>query len=121
MSTRQERRRQERLAKKQGKGEKRYDMNVELIQPWSVPVFKTTLPPDVLQTMIEISDQVIADKEAKSHGEYLAGQIDSELVIELNILEQTGMLGFFIGAVRQFVIMCKCQMMPDKIDVIQRE
>ena len=76
MPTRQERRRQERLAKKKlgyrqwadGKGkEKRYEMNIELIQPWSVPVFKTTLPPEILQTMTEISDQVIADKETKSH------------------------------------------------------
>jgi len=88
MPTRQERRRQERLAKKQpkkeyakqeleyrnwadGKGKQKiYEMEVQLIQPWSVPVFKTTLPPNVLQAMIEISDQVIADKETKSHGEY---------------------------------------------------
>ena len=121
MSTRQERRRQERLAKKQGKGEQTYNMEVTLIQPWSVPVFKTTLPPHVLQTMTEISDQVIADKKTKSWGPQLAGQIDSELYVEHDILEQTGMLGFFMGAVRQFIIMCKCQMMPDRIDDIQRE
>jgi len=122
MPTRQERRRQERLAKKKlgyrqwadGKGkDKEYEMHIDLIQPWSVPVFKTTLPPEIFQTMTEISDQVIADKEAKSWGHNLAGQIDSELLIEQNILEQTGMLGFFMGAIRQFVIMCKCQQMPD--------
>ena len=91
MPTRQERRRQERLAKKKGKPfdkygnelgvrpwadgkgkDKEYEVHVQMIQPWSVPVFKTTLPPDVLQTMIEISDQIIADKDATSHGEYLA-------------------------------------------------
>ena len=143
MPTRQERRRQERLAKKQGKEPKRYDkdgnelglrqwadgkgkekvfeIKIEMIQPWSVPVFKTTLPPEVLQTMIEISDQVIADKETKSHGEYLAGQIDSELLVEHDLLEQSGVMGFFLGAVRQFVMMCKCQQMPDKIPEIQRE
>ena len=139
MSTRQERRRQERIAKKHpkkeyakeqlgyrnwadGKGkEKIYEMEVSLIQPWSVPVFKTTLPPDVLQTMIEISDQVIADKDAKSHGEYLAGQIDTELLVEHNLLEQAGVMGFFIGAIRQFVIQCKCQMMPGLEQAIQKE
>ena len=130
MPTRQERRRQERLAKKKlgyrqwadGKGkEKRYDMNIELIQPWSVPVFKTTLPPEILQTMTEISDQVIADKKTKSHGEYLAGQIDIELLVEHDILVKTGMMGFFMAAIRQFVITCKCQMLPDKIAEIQRE
>mgnify|MGYP001427580166 CR=1 FL=1 len=139
MSTRQERRRQERLAKKHpkkeyakeqlgyrnwadGKGKERiYDMEVSLIQPWSVPIFKTTLPPDVLQTMIEISDQVIADKDAKSHGGYLAGQIDTELLVEHNLLEQAGVMGFFLGAVRQFVMMCKCQQMPNRISEVQQE
>ena len=134
MSTRQERRRQERLAKKQpkdqlgyrnwadGKGkEKIYEMQVQLIQPWSVPVFKTTLPPEILQTMIEISDHIIADKEATSHGEYLAGQIDTELLVDHNLLEQTGTMGFFLGAVRQFIITCKCQMMPGFEQAIQKE
>jgi len=130
MPTRQERRRQERLAKKKlgyrqwadGKGkEKRYDMNIELIQPWSVPVFKTTLPPEILQTMTEIADTIITDKEATSHGEYLAGQIDTELLVEHNLLEQTGVMGFFLGAVRQFIIQCKCQMMPGFEQAIQKE
>jgi hypothetical protein len=75
---------------------------IELIQPWSVPVMKTTLPPDVLQTMIEISDLVIADKDT----EY----------VEHNILEQTGVMDFFLGAIRQFIIMCKFQ-----INEIQQE
>ena len=139
MSTRQERRRQERLAKKQpkkeyakqelayrnwadGKGkEKIYEMEVQLIQPWSVPVFKTTLPPEILQTMTEISDQIIADKDNISHGEYLAGQIENELRVEHILLEQTGVMGFFMGAVRQFIITCKCQMMPGFEQAIQKE
>ena len=121
MPTRQERRRQERLTKKQGKVSPKYDMQVQLLQPWSVPVFKTKLPPDVLQTMIEISDQVIADKETETWGPNLAGQIDTELKIKHDILNQTGMMGFFMGAVRQFVIQCKMQQMPDKIDAIQQE
>ena len=121
MPTRQERRRQERLAKKQGKGEKKYNMDVQLIQPWSVPVFKTILPPDILQTMIDISDQVLADKETKSHGGYLAGQIDTELLVEHNLLEQAGVMGFFLGAVRQFIIQCKMQQLPNNIDAIQQE
>ena len=61
------------LPKKQ---ENKHRMEVLLIQPWSVPVFRTKLPPDILQTMIEISDQVIADKDANSHGGNLAGQIE---------------------------------------------
>ena len=105
---RQERRHQERMEKKQGG--KEYEMKYDLIQPWSVPVMKTTLPSNVLQTMIEISDLIIADKGAISWGEYLAGQIENELLIEHNILEQTGVMDFFLHAIRQFIIMCKFQM-----------
>lgn len=122
MSTRQERRRQERTTKKQGKEkDKVYEMEVTLIQPWSVPIFKTTLPPDILQTMIKISDQIIADKNATSWGVNLAGQIDTELMVEHDILEEAGVISFFLGAVQQFVIQCKCQMMPNLIDEVQRE
>ena len=141
MPTRQERRRQERLAKKKGSKrfdkdgnelearpwaagigtEKTYEMHIDLIQPWSVPVFKTTLPPDVLQTMTEISDQIIANKDAESWGSNLAGQIETELKVEHEILKQTGVLGFFMGAIREFVIRCKMQQMPDSIAAIQRE
>ena len=101
--------------------EKKYELNIKLIQPWSVPVFKTELPPDILKTMIEISNQIMADKEAKSWGVNLAGQIDTELAIDYTTLEKTGVLGFFLGAIRQFVIVCKCQLHPDKITEMQQE
>ena len=115
---RQERRHQEKLEKKQGK--KEYEMKYDLIQPWSVPIMKTTLPPHVLQTMIEISDLVIADKDATSVGESLVGQIEKELRVEHNILEQTGVMDFFMGAVRQFVIQCKKNLL-EKVDFEQKE
>jgi len=141
MPTRQERRRQERLTKKKesklfdkdgnqlearqwatgiGK-EKTYEMHIDLIQPWSVPIFKTTLPPDVLQMMTEISDQIIADKDAETWGPNLAGQIETELKVEHEILKQTGVMGFFMGAIREFVIRCKMQQMPDRIPEIRAE
>ena len=141
MPTRQERRRQERLAKKKGSKrfdkdgnelearpwatgigkDKTYEMHIDLLQPWSVPVFKTRLPPDVFQIMTEITDKVIADKDAETWGPHLAGQIETELKVEHEILEQTGVLGFFMGAIREFVIRCKMQQMPDRIPEIQQE
>ena len=119
--TRQERRRRERQAYKEKRKNETYEMEIQILQPWSTPIMKTKLPPEVLQTMIEISDQVIADKDAKSWGGNLAGQINSELVVEHNILEQTGVMGFFMGSVRQYVIICKCQMLPDLMDDIKKE
>ena len=120
--TRQERRRRERQSYKEKRKEnKQYEMSLTMLQPWSTPVMKTKLPPEVLQTMIEISDKVIVDKNAESWGKNLAGQIDTELLVEHDILEQTGVMGFFLGAVRQFVLMCKCQQMPNLIEAVQKE
>ena len=119
--TRQERRRRERQAYKEKRKNETYELEIKLLQPWSVPIMQTTLPPNVLQTMIEISDQVLADKEAKSWGEHLAGQIDSEMLVEHDILNQTGMMSFFMGAIREFTIQCKCQMMPYMVNAIRKE
>jgi hypothetical protein len=121
----QERRGQERLTRPTQyipTIQKEPEMKYDLLQPWSVPIMRTTLPPHVLQTMIEISDQVIADKEAKTATEivdegpshptllFIGGHNTSTQ--DLNILKQTGVMDFFLGAIRQFVFQCKCQMFP---------
>jgi hypothetical protein len=98
-----------------------HEIETTLLQPWSTPVLKITLPPSILKTMIEISDVIIADKNAESFAEHLVGQIERELVVDLDILKQTGVLSFFMAALRSFVITCKCQMLPHMIDDIQRE
>jgi len=100
MSNRQERRRAERDAKKTPQ---RFEMSISLLQPWSVPVIHTKLPPEILNTMIELTDEIIDDKQSVSHGERLAGQIDTELLIPHELLKQFGMMNFFTGLARQFV------------------
>jgi len=117
---RQERRHQERLTKKQGKEASRYTLDISLIQPWSVPVVKTTLPPDVLQTMIEISDEVIANKDVPPYGEYLVGQIEKELLFP-DVFLNSKLMDFFNSMTHQFGITCKCQAIPDRINEIKKE
>ena len=75
--TRQERRRRERQAYKDSrkKDSDTYEMSIKLLQPWSTPIMKTELPPKILQTMTEISDQVIADKDAESWGKILQDRL----------------------------------------------
>ena len=98
-----------------------HEMHVQLIQPWSVPIFKTQLPYSILQTMLELTDKVITDKNTESYGPTLAGQIDTELKIEHDILDRVGVMSFFLDAIRQFVITCKSQRHPDRIPQIQQE
>ena len=100
MSNRQERRRAERDAKKTPQ---RFEMSISLLQPWSVPVIHTKLPPEILNTMIELTDEIIDDKQSVNHGKRLAGQIDTELLIPHELLKQFGMMNFFTDLARQFV------------------
>ena len=84
-------------------------MQVDLLQPWSVPVLKTKLPDDVLETMIEISDKVLADPNAEDWGPNLVGQTDKERAIPREMLLDTDVMGFFLEAMRTFVKLCKNQ------------
>ena len=132
--TRQERRRQERKEKKKEKKIPRptteinsrksveYEMNVKLLQPWSVPVLATKLPDPILGKMLEISDEILDDSnQQQSWGSNLAGQIKSEFLVPHEKLEEAGIMPFFVDSIRQFVIQCKCQMNPGQEKNIHAE
>ena len=117
MSTRQERRRAERAAKKQG--DEKFQMHFELLQPWSTFVMKTQLPTPILEKMIRITDKIVDNAEnEKSHGQHLAGQIKDELWVDHEILEREEVMGFFLDVSRNFVIQQYCQAQPSERQAI---
>ena len=107
-ANRAERRRKEREKKKDG-----FQMHVEILQPWSTFVMKTQLPPEILQKMLKITDEIVANAEtAQSWGKNLAGQIKDELYVKHEILEREEVMGFFLDVARNFVIQQYCQTFP---------
>ena len=60
----------------------------ELIQPWSVPVIRTVLHPDIIKELIGVTDNLLNDPNTPSLGYSLAGQIETELVIENDLLSK---------------------------------
>ena len=58
-----------------------FQMSYHLHRPWSDILLETHLPPMILEKMIEISDEGLADSKRISWGENLAGQIKEELLI----------------------------------------
>ena len=110
MSTRQERRRAERAAKKEGE---RFKMHFELLQPWSTFIMKTQLPPKILEKMIRITDKIVDNAEnERSHGQHLAGQIEHELWVDHEILRKEEVMDFFLDVARNYVIQATCQNEP---------
>lgn len=99
--------------------EPNYQLSGQLLQPWSTPVLKTSLPPQILEPMIEITDQLIADQKAETHGDQLVGQIETELKIPVELLEKNGVREFLEFMVREYVIACKCQEHPFINDTVK--
>ena len=89
-----------------------FQMSYTLHRPWSDILFETTLPPMVLEKMIEISDEVLADSKRISWGENLAGQIKEELLIEPKLLKKENLLDFFGNMVQEYVHQCNLQQAP---------
>ena len=117
---RKERRQAERNAKKLN-NEKSHELPIHLLQPWAVPVIHSKLPPEILNTMIEITDDVIADKNSISHGGHLAGQIDTELRVPHEKLNEVGAMNFFLDLCSHFVRVVKSQQYPYDAERIQAE
>ena len=89
-----------------------FKMSYTLHRPWSDILFETILPPMVLEKMIEISDEVLADSKRISWGENLAGQIKEELLIEPKLLKKENLLDFFGNMVQEYVHQCNLQQAP---------
>ncbi len=51
-------------------------------QPWSTPLLRTSLPDEVVQELIQLTDIIVKDDERESMNEGLAGEIEDEWVID---------------------------------------
>ena len=116
---RAQRRQQERIEKKAQKGGA-FQMEVEAMMPWADVLMRITLPPNVLQGMIEITDQVLQDPDRKNWGDNLAGQIQDEPLIphklmqDYKFIDPSGNEGtifnFLMNLIGEYVAHCHRQM-----------
>jgi uncharacterized protein (TIGR02466 family) len=113
---RQQRRKQEKTS-----NPKSFELPMDLLQPWSVPVMRTKLPQYVLDGMLELTDDMIADENSISHGTELVGQIKTELTVDVERLKKNNLDKFFDTMIKQFVIYAKTQKSPYDREEIQNE
>ena len=129
ISTRQARRKAKRLEKKGGAPPEvkkdtvpmMQELNINLLQPWSVPVMHMVLPPNILNPMIKLTDKLVADSETPNHGKKLVGQIEKELTINQEDLEKIEVSEFFEEVSKQFAVICQCQKYPRNAEAIRKE
>ena len=63
---------------------------IQTYQPWSTPLLHTKLPPEILNNLIQLTDEIAEDDNRESYNEQLAGEIENEWKIEPNRLNDIG-------------------------------
>ena len=91
---------------------KNFQINYHLHTPWADVLFETLLPPPILNKMIEISDEVLADSERTNWGNNLAGQIKDEPLMTPSLMKKQNLTEFFGNMVREYVHQCNLQKTP---------
>ena len=100
------------MSKKEENLPHHFKMAYTLHRPWSDILFETTLPPIVLEKMIKISDEVLADSQRMPWGGNLAGQIKEESLIPPEELKKYNLTDFFGNMVLEYIHQCNLQKTP---------
>ena len=63
-------------------------MKLEIMQPWSTFVMKTKLPPEILQKMLKMTDEIVESgtDPAIARNAVGAGEMEEQFLIDFNIL-----------------------------------
>ena len=115
---RAQRRQQQRTRKKTKGGT--YNIDMEMIQPWSDVLMKIKLPDEVLDGMLDITDEVLQDPDRKNWGDNLAGQIADEPLIPHEMMQkyqisQGGTIfEFLMNVVGEYIKQCTFQQATQK-------
>jgi|TARA_B110000495_G_C22866892_1_gene505456 hypothetical protein len=94
----------------------------DIFQPWSTFVLGTTLPSEVLERMIKLTDEIIEDRAGTSD-DTGAAQIEDEFLIDLEKFaqEEVQSFEFLMEACGTYVIQAYCQSQPFNKEYIMNE
>ena len=77
------------------------------VAKWFGPQTATVvLPDDALSALVNMTDNIIDDKKSKTHGQSLAGVIDTELRIYKSDMDKCGFDQLFESCVKSYVVHC---------------
>ena len=126
---RTQRRQQQRAEKKAQQKAGTYNIDMEMIQPWSDVLMKVKLPNEIIDAMLEITDTVLQDPDRKNWGDNLAGQIADEPLIPHEMMQKHqisqggSVFEFLMNVVGEYIKQCTFQQATqqdhDKVASIQ--
>jgi len=80
--------------------------NCNVVKPFGPSILETTLPPDTLSKMIELSDHVLARPDRESWGRYLVGQIREEAHVSEEVFAEFGVLDYLQQVFAEYSFGC---------------
>ena len=95
-------------------------MEVELLQPWSTFVMKTKLPPEILEKMLKITDEIVKAEMIRDY-KLGAGQLKQVFYMGLEIFEREELMEFFLQVCKNYVIQAYYQDKPNNKEAILKE
>ena len=90
----------------------------ELLQPWSAFILKTKLPKRVLGRMLKLTDEIVNNPKSKNHGPGLAGQIEWEPTIDMDLLKKIDVEDYFYEIIHQYCMRAHLQTNPFDYDEV---
>ena len=115
---RAQRRQQERQQKKAQQQKGAVHMEMEMIQPWSDVLMRVKLPDEVVDGMVDITDQILQNPDRKNWGDNLAGQIADEPLIPHEMMQnykigsgqnEGTIFNFLMNAIGEYIKSCSLQ------------
>ena len=102
-------------------------IQAEILQPWSTFVMKVKMPTFVLNKMLKITDEIIADYEELLKTRYSwedvleQGLLQTLPFVEHETLEREGLMSYFLDVTRHFVIQQTLQANPLETEEIKND
>ena len=101
-------------------------VEVEIIQPWSDVLMKAKLPDEVLNGVIEITDQVLQNPDREDWGKFLHGQIEEEpliphqMMMDYTLDDGGSVFSWLMNCIEDYVKFCvKQTCLPAEYDKIK--
>ena len=69
---------------------------MQMLRPFGPMIGKWHLDDNIYKSLLQITDDVLADKNRENVGDKLAGEIKEQNLIPINVLEESNVLNYFL-------------------------
>lgn len=100
------------------------NLDFEIVKPFGPSILETTVPPDAMSRLLELSSSVLETSNRESWGRYLVGQIREESHVPVSVFKEFGVLDYLLQMFAEYSFGCLyCNSTPEykkEVDKLKR-